>query len=281
MTVYNEVTLTAGREIRRNLRSTKGIVMFVLFLLGGLIPSLIQVFVLRLSMQSGMASLPPEMQQQGLLQTYEALYSSKEIATYLVKCPLLLFGLFRGTLFFVPLLTLLVGFDQIAGELQHRTFRYAAGRASRGSLVVGKALGVWAVIALMVLVLHTVVWIALITQGLAKSTDVLSWGGRLWLFSALYAAAYVGLTMLISSLFRTPVLALFVGFGATLFVGLVRLLLEISEKTKWATWAFPGSYDQLLVSPNVIRVLSGGALLMVWGALCTTAAVEIVGHKDL
>ena len=43
-----EVALTAQREVRRNLESTKGIVMVALFFLGGILPRLMQLITERM-----------------------------------------------------------------------------------------------------------------------------------------------------------------------------------------------------------------------------------------
>ncbi|MEZ4295947.1 MAG: hypothetical protein R3B70_13310 [Polyangiaceae bacterium] len=64
-----------------------------------------------------------------------------------------------------PFFVLLIGFDQIAGDIQHRAIRYIAGRSRRESIVVGKALGVWAVISVMLLVLHIAVWVVMPATG--------------------------------------------------------------------------------------------------------------------
>src|SRR5208337_2799545 len=108
-------------------------------------------------------------------------------------------------------LVLLVGFDQLAGEIQHRTIRYTAGRAHRPSIVVGKALGIWGVVSIMVLVLHLTVWVIILVRGTSPAAQVFSWGARFWLFSSMCAAAYVGYASVVSSLFRTPIVALFAG----------------------------------------------------------------------
>ncbi len=42
-----DVGIVAQRELSRNLRSTKGIAMFVLFFLGGLVPAMIRFFLRR------------------------------------------------------------------------------------------------------------------------------------------------------------------------------------------------------------------------------------------
>src|SRR5262245_7923284 len=125
MSPAREAALTAAREIRRNLRSTKGIAMFVLFFLGGAVVSVGRAIVLKLIAQD----VPEEAQRQLFEETLQRVYHDAATAKYLAACPIVLFGLFKGTLFFLPALILLIGFDQIAGDIQHRTIRYLAGRA--------------------------------------------------------------------------------------------------------------------------------------------------------
>lgn len=280
MSSAREAGLTALREIRRNLRSTKGIAMFVLFFLGGAVPSVVQVVFLKLIDNTTMKELPPETRrelfEQGLKQLYDP-----ATAAHLAACPPALFGLFRGTLIFLPLLILLIGFDQIAGEIQHRSVRYLAGRARREAIVAGKALGVWAVIAVMGLVLHATVWVVMLAQGGSSAGAIVAWGPRLWLFSMAAGAAYVGLTALVSSLFRTPIVALFVGVAVFFGLWLVNTILDLIPATQGATWAFPATYEKLLVSSEPLRVLGGLAALIGWGAVMVTAAAMILKRRDI
>jgi ABC-type transport system involved in multi-copper enzyme maturation permease subunit len=277
-----EAVLTAQREIRRNLRSTKGIAMFVLFFLGGAVPSVLQVLFLKLVDRTTMAELPPEQQRELFEQGLARLYDDAT-AHYLSACPPVLFGfLYKGTLLFLPLLILLVGFDQIAGEVQHRSIRYLVGRARRPALVAGKALGVWAVSAIMILVLHATVWLVMLVRGNNPASVVLAWGPRLWLFSVASAAAYVGLTMLVSSFFRTPIVALFVGVGLLFFLWLTSTLFGLFDATQAVTWIFPDAYEsKLLISPEPLKVLGGVAALLAWGAVMVAAAAGIVSKRDL
>src|SRR5215218_1104940 len=117
MSSAREAGLTALREIRRNLRSTKGIAMFVLFFLGGAVPSVLQVLFLRFVDTSTGQELPPDVQrrmfEEGFTELLKRTYDPAT-AEHLAACPPVLFGLFRGTLLFLPLLILLIGFDQIA-----------------------------------------------------------------------------------------------------------------------------------------------------------------------
>lgn len=281
MSATREAGLVALREIRRNLRSRKGIAMFSLFLLGGSIPVMLQLFFMKLEVSigattSGSGDSSRALRKMLLERTYDA-----EIAGYLIECPPVLLFLLKGTLFFLPLLILLIGFDQIAGEVQHRSIRYLAGRARRASIVAGKALGTWAVIATMVLVLHLTVWILTAVRGEAPAGVIASWGARFWLFCVAQAAAYVGLTTLVSALFRTPNVALFSGAALVFSLGLANTILGLITATRPLTWAFPGTYEGLLISPDPLRVVGGIALLVLWGSACAAAAAEITRRRDI
>src|SRR3954451_23818959 len=159
-----EVGLTAQRELRRNLQSTKGIAMIAVFFLCGLVPSVVRVMISRAVSSSGLDDVPETVKKELFQQGLSKLYESKAVVDYLAESPPVIYFLFAGTLTFLPLFILPIGFDQIAGEIQHRTIRYSAGRAERASLVVGKAIGVWGVIAAMVGVLHVTVWIIALAQ---------------------------------------------------------------------------------------------------------------------
>jgi ABC-type transport system involved in multi-copper enzyme maturation permease subunit len=280
--VQQEVTLTAFREIRKNLRSAKGIAMFSLFFLGGAVPSVLQVLLTKVTQSAGIDNAPDEALKQARLQVLTAYYENADTGKYLVDCPNVLFFLLQGTFIFLPLLVLLVGFDQVAGEIQHRSIRYVVGRSRRASFVVGKAVGSWAVISIMVLVLHLTVWIVMLVRGGTPPGDVLSWGLRVWVFSAAYAAAFVGYTTLVSSFFRTPIVAMFVGAGIGFFLYLTyQILRAIGERTEAFTWIFPNKYEFLMLSPDPSRVLGGIALCIAWGSLCVLAATAIVRRRDI
>jgi len=275
-----EVGLVAQRELLRNLRSTKGIAMAVLFLLGGLVPSVIQVVLTRATEGTGVERLTDEDRRALFQQLLERQYD-KVIAKHLAEAPMVLYGLFAGTLRFPPFFILVIGFDQLAGEVQHRTIRYSAGRASRPSIVVGKALGNWGVITVMILVLHLTVWIIALAQRNGNAANILSWGARMWVFNVVAAASYVGFTSLMSSLVRTPIVALFLGVGIGFALWLAYTILTLIESTKAAGWAFPNGYERLLISPEPAQVAGGMALLVAWGAVCVAGASVIVVKRDV
>lgn len=283
MSPVMEAGLTAQRELRRNLRSAKGIAMFVLFFLGGAIPSVGQILLGQVVDTKTMMEAPLEVRQELFENLLKQMKFDEVTAKYLSKCPMELFVyLFKGALFFLPWLILLVGFDLIAGEIQHRSIRYLAGRARRSAIVAGKALGVWGVVAVMTLVLDATVCTVMLIKGDYPAGLVFSWGGRIWIFTVAAGAAYVGLTTLVSSFFRTPIVALFVGMAVMFAVLLTGWILARFDATATVAWAFPSAYEsKLLVSPNPLHVIAGLAGLVGWGAIMVAGAAAIVSRRDI
>jgi hypothetical protein len=131
MTPLSEVGLTCLREMRKNLRSAKGIVMGVLFLLGGGAASLIYVALSAFADRLRDGREVPEDQIRAIREElWKGVYNA-DVGAYLSHSPLIFVALFKATLWFIPFMTLMIGFEQIAGDLQHRTIRYTAVRARR------------------------------------------------------------------------------------------------------------------------------------------------------
>jgi ABC-type transport system involved in multi-copper enzyme maturation permease subunit len=276
MLSVREVGIVAQRELLRNLRSTKGIAMFSLFMLGGLGAVVVRIMIKKLA-----GDVPDEVTHAVFETALLRQHGSETIAKYLVACPPTIYLLFQGTLTFLPLFVLLVGFDQLAGEVQHRTIRYSGGRAARASIVVGKALGIWGVMAVMISVLHLVVWVLALTQGGKDAPAIMSWGGRMLLFSIVCAASYVGFASFISSLFRTPIVALFVGAGVGFAIWLMNGVLGHYQSTERLTWLFPNHYEALLFEPDALKALGGLALFVVWGGICVAGSCLVVTRRDV
>jgi len=255
--------------------------MFVLFFLGGAIPSVGQILLSQVVDTKTMLEAPLEIRQELFENFLLQIKYDAVTAKHLSKCPPELFTyLFKGALFFLPWLILLVGFDLIAGEIQHRSIRYLAGRARRSALVAGKALGVWGVIAVMTLVLDVTVCTVMLIKGGYPVGLVFSWGSRIWIFTVAAAASYVGLTTLVSAFFRTPIVALFVGMAVMFVVLLMGWGLYKAELP--AEWAFPSVYEsKILVSADPLHVVGGIAALIAWGAVMVAGAAAIVSRRDI
>jgi ABC-type transport system involved in multi-copper enzyme maturation permease subunit len=274
------LTLTVAREVRKNLQSAKGIAMVSLFLLGGLTPALLRAIVNQKTEGFGLDKMGDEGLRTLKIKLLTERFHDEAIAKYLADCPTTLLGLFEGTLFFLPPIILLVGFDAICGETQHRTLRYLINRAPRPTLVAGKMLGIWAVVAAMTLVLNVAVWVVALIQKDGSVAQMLSWGGRLWLLSVIFAGAYVGLTTMLSALFRTPAVSLFVGVAVLFAMGVLNLAFGFFESTQQLTYLFPSTYEKWLLSPEPGRVGGGIGVLLAWAATCLLGATDLVRRRD-
>jgi ABC-type transport system involved in multi-copper enzyme maturation permease subunit len=250
--------------------------MFALFFLGGLLPAVLRLILVKMAGGEVSDADARAAFEVGLTRIY-----NPTIGKHLATSPPTLYFLLEGTLTFLPLLVLLVGFDQIAGEIQHRTIRYSAGRASRSSIVAGKALGIWGVVSIMIAVLHLTVWIVALIQSTKDAGAIFSWGSRILLFSWICATAYVGFSSLVSSLFRTPIVALFVGAGVGFAIWLLNKVLGLFTATERITWLFPNRYERLLMEPDISRVAGGLVLFVVWGAACVALSSLIVARRDV
>ena len=180
MSPFREVGLTALREIRRNLGSTKGIALSILFFLGGLVPNLL-VTTIKAIADVGETITPD--QRQKLIE--EALVQQEHLdpalAHYLGSWPPVLALMFSGSLIAAPALILLIGFDQVAADIQYRAIRYIAGRSRRETIVIGKAVGLWGILAVLTLITNLTVWIFTLVQGGASFGEVMKWGPLVWL----------------------------------------------------------------------------------------------------
>jgi len=113
------------------------------------------------------------------------------------------------------------------------------------------------------------------------SGNVLAWGAKFLLFSCVAATAYVGFTTLASTLFRTPIVALFGGGVIGFAIWLLNLRLSLYPSTEALTWAFPNHYETLLILPEPAKVALGLGLLVAWGAATLGGAFLLLNAKDV
>ncbi len=286
MSFASEVGLTAARELRRSVASARGVALLLLFLLGGAGASLLYIKVSNYNLLGMVTDMPltpeqtAEVMREAKLGTLRKLYP-EATAVALAACPSVLLFLFKGTQWVMPLLSLLLGFDIVAGDVQHRTMRYMVARAGRPAIVLGKALGLWALLAVVSLLLHTTIWMVAVFNHDGTFAQVYGWGLRWWALSLGGAACATGLTTLVSSLFRTPPLALVSGVAIQVglfFLGLiVGLMTEGDAVTSW----LPGKVDTMLMSHDPVIVLGAVARLLGWTAIFTGGAVAIVRARDV
>ena len=246
-----EVQLVALRELRKSLRSLKGIVLLSLTVLGGGSVMYLLLRVVRSFELDELSHVDAGSVQMLRLRAIKSFLDSPDSAEYLSKVPLILLLLGYLTVAFTPALVALAGFDTVSGELQHRSNRFWSVRVRKPSYLVGKWLGLWIVTAATMLPLHVAVWIMAIATGEVTAADTLSWGPRVWLWWLPVAAAWAAMVVLASSLVRRPFFALVLSLLGALGLWIVsKVFLVVGH-------AHPGVERMVFVDPSACVDLIG------------------------
>jgi len=279
MSPLAEVRLVSAREVVKNLRGPKGVVLSSLSLAGGLLVALLANYqkapratVEELTQLHATARLPPDFDLPR--------------ASMLIAAPPALNLFLEMSVWLAPALIWLAGFDAISGEVQHRTVRYWAGRTRRHSYYAGKVVGLFTTIAAITFAMHLVVWIVTIVRGGGGLGETLVWGLRFWVATLPIVAAWCGIAAFVSSLFRAPLssllttgLVFFTLFvvGAVVPKILVAATADPANATaKLLTFFYPNGYDTWVLHPEGRKVLVG--LLACLGFVVVTSAAGVALH---
>jgi len=279
MTPAREVALIIERELGRNLRSAKGIILAILCVLGGVGSAL----VVNAGKEAAYRRFTEEAAREARAAGYAELYG-KEIGKYLADAPEVLFIMLMTTIALAPFLAALLGFDSVSSDLQHRSVRYWTVRSRRSSYFIGKYLGIFATASLMTLVMQISICIALVTKSDVPLTTAISWSMRFWLTTLPISAAWCALAAFMSSLLKTPILALLLSFVGWLVFGLVYVIARIGEKKNEVpplAWIYPNGYDRLLLSPSPDTLAIGVGASLAFAAVFLVAAAFIFQKRDL
>jgi ABC-type transport system involved in multi-copper enzyme maturation permease subunit len=282
VTVFQEASLVAGHEMRRNLKSGKGLVLLLLCLLGGVAAALVMAWVHKMDVETAaMRKLPPEAIQEGWKMVLSQKYGDEAMGEYLSKAPIVLLASTFTGVWLAPLLVALVGFDSIPTDLQHRGVRYLTIRVQRASYYVGKVVALWVVVSAMMLLSQGMIWIVALVRGAATGAEVASWGPRFWLVTVLVAAAWCGIAQLVSSQFRAPFLALFVTFFVFCLIWIVHVIGSLSETLHALVYVYPNTYDGWLLSPHAERIALGCLICFGFMAATSAGGAVLFQRRDL
>ncbi|MFO0557790.1 MAG: ABC transporter permease subunit [Polyangiales bacterium] len=285
MQMLSEVLLTFARELKRTLRSAKGIGGLVLFLLGGAGVAITLFSALdRAHYWDANGEARAAVRRPVLEAMYEGVTGKDAIVEYLIKAPEPILAFYQLAAFFLAMLTLVWGFDAIAGDVQYRTIRYVTLRAHRPSLVLGRWLALWVSGLAVTLVVSLILWAGLAIKGIFPTADVVHYGMRTWIATGTLGAWYAALTIFASTLYRTPVVALITANGIVTLLFFLRHLSGASWAPEWlkATHdAFPGSWDDRLLGPNFAHWGAGTGVCLLWTAVALVAASAVLSKRDV
>jgi ABC-type transport system involved in multi-copper enzyme maturation permease subunit len=259
----SEVRLVAQRELRKSFRSAKGIVLLVLSLLGGTAIAQLLVWIEKLKREQ-LADVNPETVRSFRVQALTKAFSDEATGKALADVPEVLLAMFFITVWLTPMLISLLGFDSVSADVQHRTVRYWTLRTRRPSYVIGKWLGLWTTVSIITLTMHVVIWVLCVARGQGTAAMTFGWGVRLWLISLPMSAVWSAVATLVSSMFRTPIVALLSTFAAFFFLFIV-WVIGVRYEVDALVYVYPNAYDSLLIHQRADKFLKGlaGCIAMV------------------
>ena len=283
-----EVTLIARREVKKNFRSVKGILLAVLTIMGGVAFTFIlsgsekvrskieqqtqlqqQLQELQESPPDGSGAKPSKegakpanvkVSADDLKKFNTAVYKEAgleaSVAEYLGRAPMSLVMVLFVSVWLSPLLVSLLGFDGVSSDLQYRAYRFWAVRSRRWSFLVGKFLGLFISVAITTLAMNVIMWIAIAVRGEEPFLMCASWGSQLWLRSLPAVAGWMGIVTLISASVRVPILSLLTTFAA--FFGVfVIWWIGINTDNVFLKMVCPYGYVTHLLDTKIDQYLIG------------------------
>lgn len=273
MNPMQEVGHLVGRELRRSVRSAKGLVLFLLCAMGAAGTAM-------LISASERALKDGHLDGSGAQRQFLEGFYDAAVASRLANVPGIVIWMLIGTVALAPGFVALLGFDAVSAELQFRSVRYWTVRMRRGSYFVGKVVSVFVLAALATFIAQTLGWGIAIARGVAPFGDTLSWGLVLWLTILPILLAWCALSVFLSSLVRTPILALLFNFGANFLLWMCWLVGKLAEQP-WVRFVYPNHVDSYLLSPASDRVAIGLVTTIVFAALFTVAGTFVFQQRDL
>ncbi len=297
MNAATEISLLVARELRRSVRSLKGIILGIITLVGAVLTSIMVVWIQGndLAAAGGSQAALAEANRQMV----EQHTGDAGLAAQIASMPESLRTFLDITIWLGPLLIALLAFDGIAGELQHKAVRFWAVRSRRASYYTGKLLGLWLLVGLVTLALNLIVNTVAFAKGYVSAGDLARWGGRFWLVGLLIAGAWAAIATLISSLYKQPIAALLTTFGVFFLLWLANVIggalrareaLQKAHETmtapvlpgmRWYEYLYPNSYEQMLLSADGTKVLTALAALLGFVVISIAAGSFLFAKRDI
>ncbi|MCP3167084.1 ABC transporter permease [Myxococcus qinghaiensis] len=290
-----ETLVIWGAEFRRAVRSGRAVVLLglysmfsalVLLVIGKLTSDLRATMNERLAGAGADAESAARMMEETRKGVLGFLTSNDtSMMEALAQVPIEVLLVFKVTLFFLPAYVALMGFDQISGEVAPRSMRYLTVRARRSSVLMGKFLTQAALLVGLVLVIDLAIFVyARIANPdfgfAALSLNLL----KFWLAAIVFSLAYVALTTLCSSVFRTPGVSLVFNFILLFVFWLMDTVGRASGETgalRFLRYLSPSNYAGDLLHPKITEFGVSGAAYAAFATLFLLGAYGALRARDL
>lgn len=225
---------------------------------------------------------------QGQAQLLEKVFhaDSETARATLALIPVVVLLVLRITLIFLPIYIALMGFDQMSGEMTHRSIRFVAVRARRGSILMGKFLGQAAVLAGLVTVVD--LGVVAYTKAFFPAFELGAAAGallRLWLAAVVFSLAYVALTSLCSTVARRPAVSLLLNIAVLFLFWIVEFAgyaaAEGTSPLRFLRFVSPSHYTQDLFIASPAAFAGTFGIYVAYGALFLAVAHITLRRRDL
>lgn len=212
--------------------------------------------------------------QAGLLVSH---FFDSTVARLLQDRPPTLVAYFVVAAMLTPLFAILASCDQTATDLGTRHIRFLIPRVGRAEIFIARLVGAAIVTSLAQLlagIAATIVAIVVHGGGETSTAAIVGYGAQVTGFLIVYSLPIVALMSLVSALMASVLLALAVGFGGYVVLGVV---LPLFFEGAWGTvvsFVMPGGLKPYLLQPEL-----GPALAACAGALGYVALYAFLGWQ--
>ncbi len=290
-----ETLVIWAAELRRAMKSGRAIVLLGLYSMFSALVLLVVGFVTR-DLQAQLNAKLAESGGDSELATQAAEQMHRGVLGFLAnndaammealeQVPIVVLIVFKITLFFLPAYIALMGFDQVSGEVGPRSMRYLTVRARRSSVLLGKFLCQATLLVGLVLIIDLAIFIyaRIINDDFAAGVLVLNLL-KFWSATIVFSLAYVSLTTLCSSLFRSPAVSLVFNF-ILLFVfwlmDSVGRAVGEDNVLRFLRYLSPSYYSVNLLHPKLAEFAVSGAAYAAFAAVFLFGAYGVLRARDL
>lgn len=284
MNRFKETLLVLQRELLRTVRSPRSAVFLLIYALVAGLGGLIFANV------SGLIdeNVTDEMKQVAAnLEIYRKImetFFGEEASglEWLMSMPPFLLFIYKFNLICLPALVVLTCYDQISTELESGSVRYLAPRIHRSAFVLGKFTASTLLVVTLTS-LMTAVSLVLMSRSApteAGAADIALGALRFEAMTMLALLPYISVTLLFSSLFRTPLYALMMSACAVLAFWLLGVLANI-DSLSFLRWLAPATYETGLISAQAAGLLKSSAAFAGFTAAFLCAAIFRMNKADL
>lgn len=281
MHVLRETGVVVERELRRNFRSARGMALYALTLLGGLVSTLIGTKADELG-----ASIREDFGNAIVLTGTEKIYlllyrGDAIVAERLTHAPSTIVVTAWASVWLCPLLVALIGFDALSSERQHRTLRYMTVRARRSSYFIGKWLGLWLTSSIVLFGVQLISWLC--DLGLVHNDpgQIFTWGPGLFLVAVPILGAWAAVATFMGSLVKTPMIALLLIFGVFALQWLFGNFTNGEGAGKYLAFLYPGSFDHLLLRTGIKQLAMGLGACIAYPLLFVGAGAFLFNRSEI